>query len=179
MQGTRGMIGGQVVFRVRKGKQVVGAPPTIDEEREPTANQKVSRSWFKKATDYANNAIKDEVMKAAYQKVASKRQSAQNMAFRDAFYPPQVHRIITQGYKGEVGDIVVVHATDDFRVQSVYISIYDSAGKIIEQGDATSDKHGVVWLYVATKSNANVNGCTIEATATDLPSNKTNLEVTI
>ena len=170
------MIGKQIVFKVRKGKQILAAPPYIDEERVPTPNQLAAQDRFKFASEYANAAIKDAGLKAEYQKVASKRQSAQNMAFKDAYNPPGVLNIITQGYTGAVGNIIVVHAVDDFKVTSVNVSILNESGKIIEAGNAFSDKHGVVWVYTVTVVNSNVRGCKIVATAADLPGNEDVME---
>jgi hypothetical protein len=179
MKGTRGMFGKQIVFKVRKGKQVLAAPPNVDEDRIPTPNQQSAQDRFKFSSEYANEAIKDADLKADYQKVAGKRQSAQNMAFKDAYNPPEVMEIITKGYTGAVGNIIVVHAEDDFKVSEVYVSIHDSSGKLIEKGKAISNKHRVVWVYTVTTSNPNIEGCKIVATAFDLPKNDDTLEVTV
>jgi hypothetical protein len=179
MKGARGMFGKQVVFKVRKGKQILAAPPNVDEDRVPTPNQLAAQDRFKFSSDYANEAIKDADLKDAYQKVASKRQSAQNMAFKDAYNPPKVIEIITQGYTGAVGNIIVVHAIDDFKVNSLYVSILDGSGALIEKGQAVSNKHGVVWVYTVTTANANIEGCKIVATAFDLPMNDNTMEVIV
>lgn len=176
MKGTRGMIGKQIVFKIRKGKQFVAAPPTVKENHKPTPNQLAAQNRFKFASEYANAAIKDAYLKAEYQNVASKRQSAQNMAFKDAYNPPEVLNIITQGYTGTAGNIIVVHAVDDFKVTSVNVSILNEPGEIIETGVAVSDKHGVVWVYTVTVANSNITGCKIVATASDLAGNEDVME---
>ena len=173
MKGTRGMIGKQVVFRVRKGKQVLSAPPDVKENRKPTPNQKTAQKRFKFSLEYANNAILHEELKAAYQKVANKRQSAQNMAHRDAYYSPEILNIITQGYTGTVGNIIVVHAVDDFKVTRVRVEIFNSKNKLIEKGEATTDKNAVVWVYSVSVANNNTTGCYVRATAFDTPGNET------
>jgi hypothetical protein len=176
MKGTREMIGKQIVFKIRKGKQFVAAPPTVKENHKPTPNQLAAQNRFKFASEYANAAIKDAYLKAEYQNVASKRQSAQNMAFKDAYNPPEVLNIITQGYTGTAGNIIVVHAVDDFKVTSVNVSILNEPGEIIETGVAVSDKHGVVWVYTVTVANSNITGCKIVATASDLAGNEDVME---
>ena len=173
------MIGNQVVFKVRKGKQIIAAPPTVRENRKPTPNQLAAQDRFKFSSDYANKVIHDEKLKAAYQQVASKRQSAQNMAFKDAYNPPKIMEIITKGYIGAVGNIIVVHAVDDFKVFKVYIEIHDGSGTLIEKGEAVSNKHGVVWVYTVTIANSNVDGCKVVATAFDLPMNVDVMDVTL
>ena len=176
MKGTRGMFGKQVVFKVRKGKQILAAPPNFDEDRIPTPNQQAAQERFKFASDYANAAITDATLKEAYQKVAGKRQSAHNMAFKDGYNPPEIKEIVSIGYKGIIGDIIVVHAQDDFKVAEVYIALHDGAGKLLENGKAVS-KHGVVWVYTATSANPNIEGCKIVATAFDMPRNVSVMEV--
>ena len=177
MKGARGMFGKQVVFKVRKGKQILAAPPNVDEDRVPTPNQQAAQDKFKFASEYATEAIKDKKLKEDYHEVAGKRQSAQNMAFKDAYNPPEVMQIISQGYTGDIGDIIVVHAVDDFKVAEVHVSIRDGSDTLIESGKASSNKHGVVWIYTVTTANANVIGCKIVATAFDLPKNKNTMEV--
>ena len=104
MHNTRGMIGKQVVFKKRKGTRYVAAPPLINENRKPTKNQLAHQDKFRRAKDYANEAILNADVKTAYEKVANRGQSAQNMAFRDAYYPPEILSVITQGYAGAVGN---------------------------------------------------------------------------
>jgi hypothetical protein len=179
MRGTRGMFGKQVVFRVRKGKQVLAAPPNVKENRKPTPNQKSAQDRFKFSCDYANHAILNEDLKAAYQKVANKRQSAQNMAHRDAYNPPEVRSIVSKGYTGAVGNIIVVHAVDDFKVTRVHVAIFNANNELIEKGEASTDNHGVVWVYTASITNDVVAGCIIKATAFDLPENESLMEVVL
>ena len=173
------MIGKQVVFKIRNGKQIVTGPPKVDKDRIPTPNQQVSQDRFKFSCEYANEAIKDDALKAAYRKVASRRQSAHNMAFKDAYNPPEVLNIILQGYKGVAGNIIVVHAVDDFKVKAVNVSIFDKSDNLIEKNEAVSDKHGVVWVYTVTVANVEVEGCKIVASAVDLPGNEDLMEVVI
>ena len=172
MKGTRGMFGNQIVFKVRKGKQILAAPPNVDEDRMPTPNQLAAQKRFKFASEYATDAIRDDKMKMAYKNAANKRQTAQNMAFKDAYNPPEILSIIRQGYTGAIGNIIVVHAVDDFKVARVHVEIFDNNNELIEKGDATSDKHGVLWVYTVSVPNDNVPGSVIKATAYDIPGNE-------
>jgi hypothetical protein len=177
MKGTRGMFGNQVVFKIRKGKQFVSAPPNFNENRKPTPNQRAAQERFKRASEYATEAIQDESTKKAYQKVAGKRQTAQNMAFRDAYNPPEIFSIISQGYTGVPGNIIVVHAVDDFKVTRVNVSIYSSNNVLIETGEASTNKHGMLWVYSTSVANENVAGCVIKVSAYDVPENESKMEV--
>ena len=118
-------------------------------------------------------------MKKAYKALAGRGQSARNVAYKDAYFGPDVLGIITQGYIGSVGNIIVVIAQDNFKVKAVKVSIRDPANELIEEGDATANPDGVSWLYIATKNNANVPGSTIKATAYDIPENEGSMEARI
>lgn len=179
MRGTRGMVGKQIVFKTRNGITYVSAPPEVDENRIPTPGQLAIIQRFKTSVAYATGAIKDPAMEEAYSSKARRNQSAYNVAIRDAFTVPEVLGIIAQGYRGEIGDILVVQAIDDFRVKSVRISIHDAANQLIEEGDAVVNADGLNWTYTVTRPNAAVTGSKITATAIDLPGNEGALEITL
>jgi hypothetical protein len=172
MQNITGMIGKQIVFKNRKGKVYACAAPTFDKNRKPTKGQLAARENFKRKSEYAKYAIRDIDVKTAYLAVAKPGQNAYNIAVRDAGIPPTITSIITRGYKGTVGNIIIVQAMDDFKVASVKVSIRNAENKIIEEGKAIAD--GINWIYEVTK---NILGTKIIATASDLPGNTGSLEV--
>jgi len=176
MQNTRGMIGKQVVFKRRKGTRYVAAPPRVRKNRKPTKNQLAHQERFIKATDYANFAIQDPDVKSGYEKVANKKQSAQNMAFRDAYYPPEILSVITQGYTGAIGNIIVVNAKD-FKVTAVKVRIYSATRELIEGGQAIVNNDGMLWVYTCTAGNADFAGSVVKVSAYDIPGNETVAEV--
>ena len=179
MQGTRGMFGGQVVFKSRAGKGYVAAPPNVNENRKPTPNQLRAQERFNNSVQYSVEADQIPELRKAYKKLAGRGQSARNIAFRDAYYPPVVLGIITQAYIGNVGNVIVVIAQDDFKVKSVKVSISDPSDVLIEEGDATANPDGITWNYIVTQHNANVAGCVIKATAFDIPQNEGSMEMTV
>ena len=173
VNGIRGMIGKQIVYKERNGKPYTCAAPTIDENRKPTPNQKIHQERVSGCSKYGKAAIRDADLKNAYQAAAAQHQSAYNVAWMDAWHPPAVHDIIANGYKGNAGDVILVHATDNFKVTRVSITILDSEGKIIEEGEAASQ--GVMWKYAA---QITLDGAAkIVATAFDLPGNTGVMEV--
>src|SRR5687767_6832485 len=122
---------------------------------------------------YSLDAIKDPEVKKAYQAAATGGQTAVNVAVKDAWHAPVVHSIVMNGYRKNAGDLIFVQATDDFKVMSVKVSIYDINGILIEHGEAKQD--GMMWMYVALQSNEDANR--IVATAFDLPGNEGVMEV--
>ena len=68
--------------------------------------------------------------------IRSTHESPYTVALKDFLNPPKVNAIGTAEYRGAKGDPIIVNATDDFKVTRVKITIKDSNGVIIEQGDA-------------------------------------------
>lgn len=179
MRGVRGMLGKQVVFKRRNGISYVSAPPEINEDRQPTAAQLSIQQKFRFSITYASSAIKDPEVKKAYQAKAKRGQSAHNVAFNDAFNPPEIIQLIATGYNGQAGSRIVVAAVDDFKVASVRVSIRSAADVLIEEGAAVADANGLTWTYTTKQANANVAETRITATAVDLPGNEASFETTI
>ncbi len=50
--------------------------------------------------------------------------------------PPTVDSINLDGYRGKLGQVIRVKATDDFRVVEVKVTIRGPAGELIEEGMA-------------------------------------------
>lgn len=178
MNDTQGMIGKQVVFKKRAGKSYVSAPPEVNVNRKPTENQLVARANFKRSITYAASAVKLAPLRKAYKAVAGRGQSAQNVAFQDAYFGPEVTGMVTQGYTGSIGNVIVVSARDNFKVKAVKVSIHNSANELIEEGQATANTDGI-WYYLAIQPNPDFKGCKIKATAIDIPGNEGSLEVVL
>ena len=176
MRSTRGMFAKQVVFKERAGDVYVSGPPKKRGNKKATPSQIAVQSRFRNATDYAKMVMESPELKAAYKKIANAKQSAYNIAFRDAFNVPVVTRIIRDSYRGVVGDTIIVQAKDDFKVHRVEVAIFDSADVLIEQGGCEMvDKF--TWRYVVIHGNASLPGTKIKASAFDIPENEGMLEV--
>ena len=175
--GASGTVGDQMNFRVRKNKTVIAVkrgPSTTP----PTEEQQEVREQFIIASLYAQGAMKDPVIKALYQKAAKGGQTAYNAAFKDATNPPVIDDVNINGYKGTVGDLIAVRARDVIPPKSVTVAIFSQAGVVLEQGDAlVTDIR--TWTYTVTTANAAITGTRIVVTATDMPGNITEKEITI
>ena len=169
MMNVSGMLGKQVVIKNRAGKQYMSAPPTIDENRPLTPNKAAWREKFKAFAAYGKYIGSIPEMKAEYKAVAKPGQTAYNVAFKDARYPPEVTAVSIQGYSGTPGDKIFVQAKDDFKVTAVKVTIYSASGEVIEQGDAVED--GILWMYIVTNLNNTIKGSKILVAAYDLPGN--------
>lgn len=178
MRHARGMIGRQIVFKRRAGIGYIAAAPVVKQGRQPTRRQKAVQDKFKACVGYAKLAIAEPALKMAYELKAARTQSAFNVAFRDAQYAPKVESLITNYYTGAIGSVIVARAIDDFKVNSVKITISNCNDDLIEEGPATQNADGL-WTYSATRSNPNICGTKIKVSAYDIPENEGTLVVTL
>ncbi len=85
--------------------------------------------------------------------------NAYNVAVRDWFRPPVIHRL------GRYGAAVRIWATDDTQVAGVTVFVMDENEKILAQGEAIQGR-GDWWEYVLTTEGK------VVVEARDLPGNK-------
>lgn len=170
MRGASGALGNELVFRQRAGKTVISLPPAPREDN-PTEIQLGLRTRFQEAIAYGRFVIADPLGKAAYAAKAGAGVSAYNVAFVDYFKPPTIQTAEAQNFSGSPGDTIRIHATDDFKVQTVHVQIMDEAGTILEEGPATvSTESADNWTY--TLANAQPAAAKAKVTASDLPGNQ-------
>ncbi len=180
VKGARGNLGKQFVYKKRGKNTHIAKMPTINENLVPTTRQVEVRDLFAAASLYAKGAMSSVELKKEYAKKAAKGQTAFNVAFRDYLKAPVVRSINTENYDGSPGSVIDVIARDDFRVAAVKVSIRDMTGVLIEEGEAILnpiDRNK--WSYETVLTNASPAGCTVSATALDLPGNKGVLEVMV
>lgn len=74
----------------------------------------------------------------------------------------------------QVGSIIRIKVTDDFKVAKVQVKITNPDGSLVEVGDAVTEKDNeLYWLYTAIKLNESPVGDKITVTALDTPGNNT------
>ena len=134
IEGLSGSIGDLVLKRARSGKTYVARKPTFPDDRQFSAAQLAHQRRFKAAVAYAKQAAKTEPL---YAELAKKTgQPAYNVDLAHAMHPPYVTEIKASGYSGRVGEVIRVQVTD------VYVTIYDARERMIEEGEAISDRAG-------------------------------------
>ena len=136
IQGLRGKLGNLIFRQMPDGTTVVTmAQPKKNSRQKKRARLKRSpapespNSRFREAVTYANAAQ----VKPLYVELAAvtPMQTAYNLALRDWWKPPVIHRIKRR--KGQI----LVEATDNIMVSRVRVSILDEAGQLSEAGEAT------------------------------------------
>ena len=178
MRGMSGSLGEELVFRQRAGKTVVSLPP-VPREDNPTEDQLTIRSKFNEACRYAKTAIANPALKAEYKAKAELGTSAYNTAFADFFRAPVILNVDTTNYSGVIGNTILIEATDDFKVQSVQVTIFTAAGNLLETGSASANPGSSdYWTYTITASNPDGSGV-VRVQVSDLPGNVTARELSL
>lgn len=172
MHGLSGMLGKQVV--VRKGKDgtyIVSAAPHRS-STELSDAQKEHLERFRAAIAYARGAKSVPEYEAAAE---ARGLTAPNVAVADFMHPPEITNIDISGYHGDVGQPVVITATDDVKVKSVGVLIAAEDGTLIEKGAAApSPTDPTRWTYTTT-GKTTASAVKIVADAADLASHVTEL----
>lgn len=178
VSGFSGKIG-NAVMRRRGDKTYMSSRPK-PRTRELSEKEAAHRERFRRATIYAKGIVASIEAKAPYEQAAKSRNlSAFVVAVTDYLKSPVVEAVNTSRYTGKVGDTVIVRATDDFKVESVRVTITAADGSVNESGMAIQDLISQEWTYLATQANAFIAGTTIKAVATDKPGNEAEMEVTL
>ena len=158
-----GSLGDEITI-YRRNNQVIVAKKRRKSTKKPTKKQLAQRKMMQLAAAKARQLIKDPELKAYYQSKAGPGQNAFNMALQDAYHSPEIQHI-----KLEEATVVVT-AKDKFRVAEVEVRVLDSAGVILEKGNAVLSRNGIDWYYkIANLAEAE----RIVAVAVDIPGNET------
>ncbi len=173
MQGASGKIGKTLVFRQLSNGETVIANRPKPRTKPLSANEEAHRERFLYATYLAKKLINDQVLGPLYLTKAQPGKSAYTVALTDCLSSPKIKGIYLQQYFGEIGNTISIRAIDDFMVDSVKVRILAANNTVIEQGYATLDEMGADWNYVATATNASLDGTKVEVTAIDIPRNET------
>jgi hypothetical protein len=179
LQGYTGMIGNQLVLKIRNGKPYLANRPTINKDRVPTPNQVKARERFANAVRFAQRVIQDPVLNSWYEAAAKDGNSAYNTAISDANDPPELTGLNTAGYHGQPGELITIVAMDNYFVEQVMVAIYAASGDLLEEGAAVPDSIRHEWTYAATRQNLKPAGSRIVVVAEDKPKNKVSIEKTI
>lgn len=133
-----------------------------------TPRQRVQQAAF-----YGHDVRNDPERKASYGSHTDDiLRSPYAVAVADYLNAPNITNVDFSGYHGQVGDVILVKATDDFAVHRVHVLIQNPDGGIVEEGDAGADPDGTTFRYVATAHNGSLAGDKITVTATDHPGNE-------
>ena len=164
IQGLSGSLGDQLVVKLDKaGRTIVGVSPTFDPNRSYSEAQLEQQDHFREAAAYAKSAKSQEVY---IEKSKDTPRMPANVAMADWFHAPEILELDVSAWHGAVGQMIRVKAMDDVQVTQVNLVITDSAGAVLEQGQAVR-ADGLWWNYTATATAPE--SPRIVVTARDLP----------
>lgn len=172
-KGFSGKIGDEIVFRQVGNRTMVAKRPRKSTIVSP--KQQPQRDLFAKAVVFAKTMLLDPAIRADYQNRAKLAglASAYSAAVTDYLKAPKINSIDTDYYKGAVGDVIWIIALDDFKLQSMTVTLQRADGSVIESGLAILEEGR--WKYVVTQANAEA-GIKVIAVATDRPGKEARLE---
>jgi hypothetical protein len=160
---------GNMIFYEADGQNLSRTVPDVTAER--TEKQKANSGRFLAAQKYAAAALADPMLKAAYKAACRGHQNPRNLAIRDAMRSPVVESIDLDGYAGKAGQIIVVKATDDFRVVEVKVSLRGPTGELLEEGMAELRSDDGEWGYVTKSEVPSGQSVSVGAVGKDNPGN--------
>jgi hypothetical protein len=174
INGYRGSIG-KLVFKKYKGRTIVCRKGVSN--KPPTEGQLAQRAEFTEASSFADSVESDPALLAFYEPIADQRElTVRAVAMGDYLKKPTIKPLNLSNYKGRIGDVIKIRATDDIGLADLNVEIVAQDGTHIESGKAV--EQGVrsgKWIYTAT---AQVNIGTdvfIEAKGVDHAGNETQI----
>ncbi len=172
LQGASGKLGNTVIFKQWQGQVIMANIPA--KRRFTSEAQKKNNAKFQDANRYAEKVMKLPKEKAEYAKgIAPNKNCAHRVAVVDFLNVPVVHYVKANQYSGAIGDVITIKATDDFKVTAVGVYITNSAGVLLEKGEAVqSPRKRHMWKYITAVANENVHGTRINVIAFDKPGHK-------
>ena len=170
---VRGGVGGVVVRRTR-GKYTLSNKPDMSEIK-PSEAQAVQRKAFGRAVDYGKLVMADPDRLAFYEGLAEKKEMpAFSLCVGDYLNAPSMDDLDLSGYRGNVGDRILITTHDDIGVVKVNVELTRTDGTNIERGQAVEMGAGSgFWMYTATAPVAPGTDIFIEAEAFDRPGSRT------
>jgi hypothetical protein len=143
-----------------------------------TAKYAAAHDNLRRGVEYAKAVIADPARKAYYAAPGRKlNRSAYILAKADAMKAPEIEFHSFRYYQGRAGGFVDVRVFDLFRVHTLHITFRDSAGDIVETGQATRRRTN--FRYIFKRDHPRDQPLTIEAIAESLPGHRVIITDTI
>jgi hypothetical protein len=170
----RGSIG-KLVFKKYRGRTIVAKKPVVTAE--PSQAQVNQRIRFKEAAAFGKFAQTDPALRAIYEPIARARQvTVYTVAVQDYLKKPVIKPLDLFEYKGRVGDLILIQASDEIGLASLEVTIDSNDGTLIESGQAVESAPGTgKWTYMATVPVPYGTDIFIEVVAVDYAGNRTKL----
>lgn len=169
LKGLSGDLGKQLRIRTSKvsGRTSVQAIRDFESKPNNSPAQKAQKDAFRDAEAYADLHKADPVYIA---KAKGKERQPKNVAMADWFHPPSILEIDLGDWRGAVGELIRILATDDVQVAGVRVEIRDASGALLEGGEASLD---ITQRWIYTVQGRARGECSVTVFARDLPGHVT------
>ena len=169
LEQIRGQVG-ELVFKHYGDEVIVGRKPDRSGVL-PSYIQLEHQERFRQAVLYGRLVMADPEMKADYEKVAkTKGKPLFSLTVADFFNEPVIDEVDLSGYSGQAGNPIIVRAHDDFKVTRLLVTVSDSSGEEIENGEAVeTPPNGGRWVYTAISNLAQGTTVRIAVIVNDQP----------
>lgn len=153
INGYRGSIG-KLVFKKYKGRTIVCRK--VKSSKPPTEGQLAQREEFAEAAAFARTVEANPALLAFYGPIAEQRDlEVRAVAMGDYLKKPTLKPLNLENYKGRIGDVIKIRATDDIGLAELSVNIVAQDGTPIESGQAVEDgNRSGKWIYTATRTVA-------------------------
>ncbi|NVO32650.1 hypothetical protein [Hymenobacter lapidiphilus] len=177
--GLSGRIGNLVFWMSADGTTYVQQAPTI-KKRPGSAAQQQYRKRFRAAADYGHAQQACAEGRAYYQPFVQPGRfaSVYSMALADFLKPPQLLAVEADGYHGQTGTRLRIHACNPYGVRAVWVWVLDAAGRVLEEG-AAQQEGADWWAYETTQLHPATAVRQLQAVAHDRPGNEAQLTVSL
>jgi hypothetical protein len=139
---------GNFIYKWYGNDCVVQKLPQRRKRRRQTAKLKATYDNMRQAVRYAQAAIRDPAAKRYYEYASRMlRRSVYIVAKADALRPPSIELRIPSDYQGRAGECVLLPTGDHFRVHTARITVRDTAGDIVETGEAVRQRRKTDFEY--------------------------------
>ncbi|MBO9571042.1 MAG: hypothetical protein J7497_02365 [Chitinophagaceae bacterium] len=135
--------------------------------------QQRTRQSFTDCAEYSTRAKNDEKLRLMYELFCRPGSTPSKTAFHDAKNAPIITNVNASDYNGNIDDVIIIEAYDDFEVDSIKVIIVDPEDQLIESGFAVRSVKNDKWAFVTKVLNEKVSGSKIKVCAYDIPGNKT------
>jgi hypothetical protein len=171
INGYRGSIG-KLVFKKYKGRTIVGRKAKSG--KPPTEKQLAQRADFADAAAFARTVDANPALVAFYAPIAEQRDlEIRAVAMGDYLKKPTIKPLDLSTYKGQIGDVIMIRATDDIGLAELNVKIVAQDGTPIESGQAVEEgARSGKWLYTATRSVPMGSDIFVEVIGVDHAGNK-------
>jgi len=166
-KGFSGGLGDEFVYRQIKNRTHFAKRPKKSSVITP--NQQAARERFQQGVYFAKAVLMDPAIREDYATRAKEAglASAYQTALSDFLKPLKIASIRTDGYLGVVGQPIFIVAADDFKIQTLTVTLQRENGTMIESGPAIKEVSG--WVYLAKQANATRAGTKVIVRAKDRP----------